>query len=201
MGAAIGAGLWGLGAIAYAFKWLVFDWMHKDIGLFQCCLLLGAGVGTLLRINRFFPDLSFSMQSSQAAVLEWTCSSQLLPVDSLPAKLTGKLLGRPGAANWLGQDLCLQTSFGLVKLHFFSVIGPLGNLLNRSKTPRMIQGESVQILGWFRRGTRPYLDVDKIRLSDRTMLQGGHPFYSLLFAAISSGLGLWLLLQGTGYMK
>ncbi|MGB3788232.1 MAG: hypothetical protein WA949_09485, partial [Phormidesmis sp.] len=189
--------LWGMGAIASTFKWPILDWMHKDIGLFQCCLLLGAGVGTILRINRFFPDLSFAMQPSQA-VPEWTCSSQLLPVDSLPAKLTGTLLGRPGVANWLGQDLSVQTSFGLIKLHFFTAIGPLGNLLNRSKTPRMIQGESVQILGWFRRGTQPYLDIDKIRLNNGTMLQAAHPLYSLLLATLSSGLGLWFLLQSTG---
>ncbi len=198
LGAVIGAALWGVGAIASALEWPILDWMHKDAGLFQCCLLLGAGVGTILRINHLFPDLSFSMQPSQA-VPEWTCSSQLLPVDSLPTKLTGTVLGRPGIANWLGQDMHLQTPFGLIKLHFFTVIGPLGNLLNRSKTPRMVQGESVQILGWFRRSTQPYLDIDKIRLSDGTMLQATHPLYSLLLAAIASGLGLWLLLQSTGY--
>ena len=196
-GAAIGIVLWGLGAITAALEWSALDWMHQDIGLLQCGLLLGAGVGTILRINRFFPDLSFSMQPS-AAVPDWACSAQLLPVDSLPTKISGTLLGRPGAANWLGQDLCLQTSFGLVRLHFSTVIGPLGNLLNRSKTPRMIRGESVQILGWFRRGTQPYLDIDKIRLSNGTVLQAAHPLYSLLFAVITSALGLWLLLRSAG---
>lgn len=193
LGAATGAMLWGAGAIAYFFKWPLLDWMHKDVGLFQCCLLLGAGIGSLLRINRFFPDLSFSMSSS-LEVPEWICYSKLLPVDSLPAKLTGIMLSRPGIANWLGQDLHLQTPFGLVKLHFFSAIGPLGNLLSRLKTPCMIRGESVQILGWFRRGAQPWIDIDRIRQSNGTVLKASHPIYSLMLAAISTGLGLWLLL-------
>ncbi|MBE9061460.1 M48 family metalloprotease [cf. Phormidesmis sp. LEGE 11477] len=204
LGLSIGLALWVLGAIAAATEWPVFDWMHRDIGLFQCCLLLGTGVGILLRINRFFPDLPPSMQISSLSssrsfcdhlVPGWIAHPELLPVDSLPVKLTGTLLGRPGIANWLGQDLCLQTSFGLIRLHFFSTLGPLGNLLNRSKTPRKMQGESVQITGWFRRGVHPWIDIHQIRPENSRVLQAGHPIYSLLLAAITIGLGLWLLLQ------
>ncbi|MEM8501750.1 MAG: zinc metalloprotease HtpX [Cyanobacteria bacterium P01_D01_bin.1] len=198
IGATIGTALWGIGAIASLVEWPVFDWMHRDIGLFQCCLLLGVGIGSLLRINCFFPDLSLSMSLSDA-LPEWVCHPGLLPVDGLPTKLTGTILGRPGIANWLGQDLYLRSPFGLVKLHFFSITGPLGNLLNRSKTPRMLQGESVQVLGWFRRGAQPWLDVDKIRLGNGRLLTAGHPLYSLMIAAVATGLGLWLLLKSTGH--
>ncbi len=194
IGAMVGAVLWGLGAIALFFKWPALDWMYRDNGLLQCCILLGAGIGSLLRINHFFPDLSFSMPPSQA-LPEWTCRSDLLPVDSLPTKLTGTISGRPGVANWLGQDLYLRSPFGLIKLHFFSMVGPLGNLFNRSKTPRLLQGESVQVLGWFRRGAQPWVDIDKIRLSNGTLLAASHPLYSLVFAIAATGLGLWLLLS------
>ncbi len=194
IGAMVGAVLWGLGAIALFFKWPALDWMYRDNGLLQCCILLGAGIGSLLRINRFFPDLSCSMPPSQA-LTEWICRADLLPVDSLPTKLTGTISGRPGVANWLGQDLYLRSPFGLVKLHFFSIVGPLGNLFNRSKTPRLLQGESVQVLGWFRRGAQPWVDIDKIRLGNGTLLVASHPLYSLVFAIAATGLGLWLLLS------
>jgi len=194
IGAMVGAVLWGVGAIALFFKWPTLDWMYRDIGLFQCCVLLGIGIGSLLRINRFFPDLSFSMSPSQA-LPEWSCHADLLPVDSLPTKLTGTISGRPGVANWLGQDLYLRSPFGLVKLHFFSMVGPLGNLFSRSKTPRLLQGESVQVLGWFRRGAQPWIDIDRIWLGNGTLLVASHPLYSLVFAIAATGLGLWLLLS------
>ncbi|EDX84156.1 hypothetical protein S7335_1853 [Synechococcus sp. PCC 7335] len=210
LGLVTGIVLWGIGAIAYALKWPVLDWMYQDTGLFQCCLLIGTGVGILLRINRFFPDLPSSRELSSIAsghssagcslsshpVSNWISHPKLLPIDSLPVRLTGTLRSRPGLANWLGQDLCIQTSCGLVKLHFFSSIGPLGNLLNRPKSFWMTKGESVQVTGWFRRGIQPWVDIHQIRLSNNRMLQAAHPIYSLLLATTTTGLGLWLLLQG-----
>ncbi len=177
--------------------WSALEWMHQDIGLFQCCLLLGASVGTILRINRFFPDLSFSFPLAEDFSI-WVTDSSLLPADSPAIKLSGRLIGRPGAANWLGQDWLLKTNLGLLKLHYFSALGPLGNLLTRSATPDSVRGQSVQILGWFRRGNHPWLDVDKIRAENGQFLQAAHPIYSLLFAAIAGVSGLWLLIRSGG---
>ena len=211
LGLGVGTMLWGLGAIASALKWPILDWMYKDVGLFQCCLLVGTGVGILLRINRFFPDLPSFKQfpsspeqfpsvlpghlSSKHPILRWIAHSKLLPVDSLPVKLTGTLLGRPGTANWLGQDLCLKTSFGLIKLHFSPTFGPLGTLLTKANPFQVMQGKPVQITGWFRRGVHPWVDIHQIGLSDNKLFQAAHPLYSLLLVAVTTGLGLWCLLQ------
>ncbi len=196
----IGAGLLllAVGAIAAELEWAALDWMHKDTSLFNFCWLLGVSIGNIVRINRFFPDLSFSMPSSQD-LAHWMSDSELLPASSLPTKISGELTGRPGVANWLGQDLMLKTSIGLIKLHFFSMIGPLGNLINRQKTPRMLIGQTVQLLGWFRRGNWPWIDVDKIRLSNGTLIQAGHPIHSLLLAAIALLAGLWILIGNSSY--
>ena len=193
-GLMLGIFLLGVGAIAHQLEWPVLDWMHKDIGLFWCCILLSTGVGIILRINRFFPDFSFDMPLSQDWP-HWLTEPELLPVESIPTQLSGTLIGRPGLANWLGQDLLLKTSDGLLKLHFFSAIGPMGNFLRLGERPAVPLGKSVQLLGWFRRGTRPWIDIDKVRLRNGLILRAAHPVFSLVIAIILSGLGLWLLLQ------
>ncbi|MEM6597956.1 MAG: M48 family metallopeptidase [Cyanobacteria bacterium P01_C01_bin.69] len=198
LGLGVGLLLLGVGAIAAEFEWSALDWMHKDMGLFHFCWLLGVSVGNIMRINRFFPDLSFSMGPSQDFA-SWICDSELLPASSVPTKLSGHVTGRPGIANWLGQDLLLRTSAGLVKLHFFSVLGPLGNVLNQQKTPRLLMGQSVQVLGWFRRSNRSWLDIDKIRLGSGSLIEAGHPLHSLGLAAIALLSGLWLLLRNSPY--
>ena len=192
LGLLIGMGFWLVGAIAIALNLSALDWMYRDNGLALCCLLMGAGIGTLLRINRFFPDLRFDTALS-SDLPERLIDPTLLPVNSLPTNLSGVLMGRPGIANWLGQDLLLETSCGLLKLHFFSPFGPLGNALPGQK-PAALLGESIQILGWFRRGHRPWIDIDKIRTSRRS-LQSAHPLFSLLMAAIAIGFGLWFLIS------
>ncbi|MGB3291876.1 MAG: M48 family metalloprotease [Phormidesmis sp.] len=190
-GLLVGIGLWLVGALADGLNQPALGWMYRDKGLLLCCLLMGAGIGNLLRINRFFPDLSFNMPPSDD-LPQRLSDPNLLPISSLPTKLSGILIGRPGLANWLGQDLLLKTSSGLLKLHFFSIFGPLGNALPGQK-PTALIGQSIQILGWFRRGHQPWLDIDKVRLSSQRSPQAAHPLFSLLLTAIAIGLGLWLL--------
>jgi Zn-dependent protease with chaperone function len=192
-GLAVGLGLLLIGAIGHWLNWPALDWMYQDKGLLYACMLMGLGLGTMLRINRFFPDLSFGMPLSQN-LGGWMCDRTLLPTASVSAKFSGTLLGRPGLANWLGQDLMLKTSeAGLLKLHFFSALGPLGNILSLQTKPTALLGKSVQVLGWFRRGNRPWLDIDKLRLSNGTLLQAAHPIFSLGIVTTTSAMALWLL--------
>ena len=195
IGLAVGILLWLIGAIADQVEFAALDWMDKDSGLFKCCLLLGLGVGTILRLNRFFPDVSMGMPLTQD-LAPWLSDPELLPVNSLATKLSGTVIGRPGLANWLGQDLLLQTSMGLHKLHYFSVLGPLGNVFSLGQKMTTAIGQTVQVLGWFRRGTQPWFDIDSVRLSNGVLLKAAHPIFSLLIASISSLYGLWLLIQG-----
>lgn len=193
LGLAIGLVLLLIGAIGHWLNWPALDWMYQDKGLLYACVLMGLGLGTMLRINRFFPDLSFGMPLSKD-LGGWMCDRTLLPVTSVSAKFSGTLLGRPGLANWLGQDLMLKTSeAGLLKLHFFSGLGPLGNILSLQTKPTALLGKSVQVLGWFRRGNRPWLDIDKLRLSNGTLLQAAHPIFSLGIVITTSAMALWLL--------
>lgn len=188
----VGLGLLAIGAIGHWREWPALDWMHKDARTFWFCLLMGIGLGTMLRINRFFPDLSFDMPLSQA-LPKWIAECDLLPISSLPAKFSGTIIGRPGIANWLGQDLMLKTDAGLLRLHFFSVLGPLGNVISRQEKTTALLGKTVQVLGWFRRGNQIWIDIDRIRLSNGRLVLAAHPIASLGVAIASTVLGLWLL--------
>ena len=208
IGAAVGLLCLLVGATGRWLEWPAIDWMHEDPGIFWFCPLMGFGLGTFLRINRFFPDLTLKMQPS-TDLAERVCDKTLLPVDSLATKLSGTVIGRPGLANWLGQDLIIKTSADkLIKLHFFSTwdapvgplnpyfllaLGPFGNLLSKCDRPSLIIGKSVQILGWFRRGNHVWLDVDKIRLSNGRLIENTHPTTSLLLAIAASASALWVL--------
>ncbi len=199
-GLATGLLLLLLGAIGQWLSWPALDWMHQDKSLLHACMLMGLSLGTMLRINRFFPDLPLNMPLSQD-LSHWTSDLSLLPADSIPAKFSGTLLGRPGLANWLGQDLILKTSeAGFLKLHFFSRLGPLGNILSLQTKPTALLGKSVQVLGWFRRGNRPWLDIDQLRLTQShsrghqgVPLQAAHPIFSLWVVIATSAMALWLL--------
>ena len=193
VGLLVGIILWGVGAIGEKLDWPFFAWMYQDAGLFQCCILLSAGIGIVLRINRFFPDLSFNTPFSTDWPY-WLSETELLPVESVPTSLAGTIIGRPGLANWLGQDLLLKTADGLLKLHFFSAAGPFGNFLRLGERPAVPIGQSVQLLGWFRRGNVPWVDVDRVRLGNGLIISAAHPIFSLAIAIILVGSGLWLLL-------
>ncbi|MEL7330234.1 MAG: M48 family metalloprotease, partial [Cyanobacteria bacterium J06559_1] len=197
MGAGVGVVLWVVGAIAHQADVPALDWMHNDMGLFQGCCLLGFGVGTLLWINPFFPDLSIEMPVSQD-LPHRISDPNLLPASSLATRLSGTVMGRPGIANWLGQDLFLKTERGLHKLRYFSALGPFGNGVGLGDKPTAVIGKSVHVLGWFRRGTHPWIDVDKLRLANGHLLLATYPIFALLIAALSSGMGLWLLVQLKG---
>ncbi|MEM6450445.1 MAG: M48 family metalloprotease [Cyanobacteria bacterium P01_D01_bin.105] len=207
IGIGIGLGCWVLGGIGHWLEWPAIDWMYEDSGIFWFCPLMGFGLGTVLRMNQFFPDLSLGMPSSQDMPSR-LCDTTLLPLDSPATKLSGTVLGRPGLANGLGQDLMLKTSDGILKLHVFSTLdaaigpintyfllalGPFGNLIAQRDRPSKLLGKSVQIIGWFRRGNQVWLDVNKVRLSNGRVIEGTHPITSLGIAVIASGLALWLL--------
>ncbi len=194
-GFAIGLLLLLLGAIGHWLSWPTLDWMHQDKNLLYASTLMGFSLGTMLRINRFFPDLPVTMPPSQD-LSHWMSDLNLLPITSVPAKFSGTLMGRPGLANWLGQDLILKTSeAGLLKLHFFSTLGPFGNVVNLQSKPTALLGKSVQVLGWFRRGNRPWLDIDKLQPNhaNGTPLQANHPMLSLWVVITTGAMALWLL--------
>lgn len=181
---AFGGLYWLLWQIGFMLEFWQLKWIYDDWSFIPGCLTVGFSIGTLVRLNSFFPDIKPSTVQTDTLLANLAA----LPIDSQPIRLQGKLLGRRGISNWLGQDLLLHSPSGLVKLHHQSWLGPIGNLLPRpSPRPSKLVGQHIIATGWFRRGATPWIDIHTLR-QNSTISCSGHPVWSTLLA---SGAAIW----------
>jgi Zn-dependent protease with chaperone function len=200
MSLAIVAVLWSIGGIVYYLTYIwQLDWLLGDRSLLWGCLPIGFSIGTLIRINYFFPDIQLG-KIPQPSLPEILSNSETLPLDAKPVKLEGQLLGRSNIDNWLGQDLILQTATGLVKLHYVSRFGPIGSLfpfLTKETTrPGDLVGKSVVATGWLRRGATVAIDLESLRSQGGQVSNSGHPIWSAILAFAAAIWGAYIISQG-----
>ena len=197
VGIGVAMGLWFLSGILEPLGIQRVDWVYGDLSVLWGSLLLGLGMGIMVRINPYFPDITDVNRWQNPPIPTLLNDPTALPTDSYPVRLEGRLLGRRGMANWLCQDFILETSSGLLKLHFLSVLGSFGNLLIHPQHPSESIGHSVKVQGWFRRGAIAWVDIDTITLkSGRVVAQANHPMWSVVLSLVFCGLGLLVLLRG-----
>jgi Zn-dependent protease with chaperone function len=188
--------LWGLGRLARQWRWFELAWLAEDPSVLLACCLLGFSIGMFLRINRFFPDIKRDTVQVEPMLAELLTDPDALPLDSQPIRLQGTLIGRPGFQNWLYRDLLLQTPSGLIRLHYTSRLGWIGDLFPESTRPTRLIGRAVTVSGWFRRGATPWIDVDLIQTQYGTAARSYHPIWSTVLATVAALLAVYLLLQG-----
>jgi Zn-dependent protease with chaperone function len=200
MSLAIVAVLWSIGGIVYYLTYIwQLDWLLGDRSLLWGCLPIGFSIGTLIRINYFFPDIKPG-KMPQPSLPEILSNSETLPLDATPVKLEGQLLGRSGMDNWLGQDLILQTATGLVRLNYVSMLGPIGSLwpflLKETTRPGDLVGKSVVATGWLRRGATVAIDLETLRSQGVQVSNSGHPIWSAILAFVAAIWGAYIIIQG-----
>ena len=175
------------------------DWLLGDRSIIWGCLPIGFCLGTLMRINHFFPDIK-PRETTSPNLPEILSNPQTLPLDAQPVQLSGQLLGRPGIENWLGQDLILQTATGLVRLHYVSMIGPIGSLypflLKQTTRPSDLIGQPVVATGWLRRGATVAIDLETLRSQSGQVSDSGHPIWSAILAFAAAFWGAYIITQG-----
>jgi hypothetical protein len=161
-------------------------------------MLLGFCVGLLLSINPNFPTINRSTWLADPALVDLLSNADTLPIDSVPVRMQGTLLGRRGFQNRLHQDLMLQTATGTIRLHYTSRAGFLGNLVSQAQRPADLfkLNEPIVVIGWFRRGTRPWIDVDTIQTKRGLTLRSGHPVLLTLLAIVAALLGVYVIFNG-----
>lgn len=187
--------LWFLGGISNAFNWFRISWFYQDDSIIRGFFLLGIGIGLIVRVNQYFPDI----QPKQAQPIDLTTFQKnplALPVDSRVVKLQGQLLGRSGIANWLCQDLILRTDSGLVRLHIMPGLGPLGNLTARQHHPVKLVGQTVGVMGWLRRGPTLWLDVKNLSHQRQAWPLSNPPLWTTLVGLLACLWGIWILFRG-----
>lgn len=198
IGFAVAMALWALGWLGRQVRLFELSWLIGNGAVVLACCLLGFSIGMFLRINPSFPDIRAGNLLAEPDLRRLMSNPDLLPIDSQPVELTGTLLGRKGLRNWLYRDLFLQTSTGLVKLHYTSGWGWLGDLLPRSLRPTNWLNQTVRVRGWFRRGATPWIDVETMQVrSTRLLLRANHPVWSTILASAAALWAIYILFMGS----
>ncbi len=189
--------LWLIGQIGDSLNIWQIIWMHNanNNSFLTACVLIGFSLGIFVWINSYFPDIKPSTVRTEPNLGDMFGNPTTVPPDSQPVQLTGKLLGRQGLLNWLAQDLILQTSAGLVKLHFWSYLGPLGNVLPQPTRPSHLVNQQVTVTGWFRRSVTPWIDIETLRTQASTISQANYPIWITILAFIAAAWGAYLIWQ------
>lgn len=174
------------------------QWLWDSPSLVWACVLIGFGIGTWLRVNRLFPDFTPGAIRNQPAAHLLFTNPTAIPTDTLPVKVQGKLIGKSGLHNWLGQDLLLQTQQGLIKLRYASALGVVGNLFLQSAKirPEELTGRRIQVIGWFRRSLLSWIDIDHIKNQAGYTIRANSPTSATLLGGICIAWGLFLLVAG-----
>ena len=195
MSLAMVAVLWLIGGILSRTSIWLFDWLWGDRSIIWGCLPIGFCLGTLIRINYFFPDIT-PRETTEPSLPQILSNSDTLPVDAQAVRLSGQLLGRSGIGNWLGQDLILQTATGLVRLHYVSRFGYLGSLWAKPTRPTDLIGKPVVATGWLRRGATVAIDLESLRSQSGRVSDSGHPIWSAILAFAAAFWGAYIIMQG-----
>ncbi len=201
-GAAIGYGIallcWAIAWIGFWVGWRQVAWLGSDFRPMYAFPLIGFGIGTLLRFNQYFPDLPSAWWrrppetvGDLAAIVQ---DPTALPDRATPTALMGQLLGRPGVANWLCQDLWLKHDRNvLVRLHYPSALGWLSNFGWAENRANDLLGQAVMAAGWLRRGATPWMDVERLRNDYGKTRWGGHQVWNTIVAIAAVTIGMiWL---------
>ncbi|MDJ0517670.1 MAG: M48 family metalloprotease [Trichodesmium sp. MO_231.B1] len=188
--------LWLIGVISSAIGLWRLDWLFGDISILVGCLTIGFSIGILMRINHFFPDIKQTQLWQNPDLLELLTELKALPLDSQIIQFKGKLLGKSGMSNWLGQDLVLKTTKGLVRLHYSNNFGPLGNLWPNIDHPSDFVGKSITVTGWWRRGATPWIDINALKSENGQSINSGHPLWSTIIAFALAIWGAYMVYTG-----
>jgi Zn-dependent protease with chaperone function len=184
------AGLtWLVWQTAYTLHLLNLKWIYDNWSFVTGCMLIGFSIGTVIRINALFPDITAVNVQKDENFTNLLADPAILPIDSIRVRFTGKLLGRPGIGNCLAQDLILQSSQGLMKLNHIPWLG-------KSFNHQDLIGNQITVTGWLRRGATPWIDIQSLETQSGKKINSPHPIWSTVIAVVTQAWGAYIMLTG-----
>ncbi|MEM9922361.1 MAG: M48 family metalloprotease [Cyanobacteria bacterium P01_D01_bin.50] len=189
IGTAFALFFWLAWHAAFTLHLINLKWIYDDWQFAQGFMLIGFSIGILIRINFLFPNIKTETLQTSESLPELLANPATLPIDSTPVEFRGKLLGRRGCSNYLGQDLILQVGNSLVKLHHISWLG-------QSANPQDFIGRTVSVTGWLRRGATPWLDIQTLKTQSGKTLNSPHPIWSAILSVAIFAAGTYIILTG-----
>ncbi|TAF03438.1 MAG: Zn-dependent protease with chaperone function [Nostocales cyanobacterium] len=179
--------LWLSWQTAYTIHLFNLKWIYDDLSFVTGFLMIGFSIGTVMRINAFFPEIKPLTLKTDEQLSQLLTNPSVLPIDSFSVRVTGTLIGRQGTSNCLGQDLILQSSTGLVKLHHIPDPRP-------SATPQEWIGRQITVTGWLRRGATPWIDIQTLENQSGIIINSPHPIFSIVLAVLTQAWGAYIML-------
>ncbi len=152
-------------------------------GMFAGLALAGASLGLLLKMSVMYPSLE---NPPALTVLKAMSNPYASPLRGLPMQLEGRVIGRGDPGYRFGSDLKFQDETGMIFLRYVSRFGPLGNFLFGAGRAAGLIGQEGTVVGWFRRGLAPYLDLSRFQ-SRSGKVMTSHPAFG---QAVQVALGL-----------
>jgi Zn-dependent protease with chaperone function len=162
-------------------------WIYDDLSFVVGFLMIGFSIGTLMRVNPFFPEIKAFNPQSEQQIFQLLTNPSVLPIDSVSIRIVGKLLGRRGTGNSLCQDLILETKTGLIKLHHIPWLTP-------SATLQQWIGRQITVTGWLRRGATPWIDIQTLETQSGITINSPHPIWSTVLAVVTQAWGAYIML-------
>jgi Zn-dependent protease with chaperone function len=151
--------------------------------------LIGFGIGTLIKTIIMYPDFN---RAPATDVLTLMSDPYASPLRGKPVKLEGEVIGRGDAGYRFGSDLKMQDPSGMIYLHYSSRFGPIGNFLFGMTQADSFVNRSVSVVGWFRRGTMPWVDFVQMDCPSKWTVNSYHRFWLLILGAGAIVLGFVL---------
>lgn len=187
LGFILAAMFWLTWHTAYGINLLNLKWIYDDWSFVTGFLMIGFSIGTVMRINAFFPEIRPLTLKNDDQLSQLLTDPSVLPVDSISVRIVGKLLGRQGTSNCLAQDLILESKTALVKLHHIPWLGV-------STIPQEWIGTQIIVTGWLRRGATPWIDIQTLETQTGTIINSPHPIFSTVLAVIAQAWGAYIML-------
>ncbi|ACK70299.1 Zn-dependent protease with chaperone function-like protein [Gloeothece citriformis PCC 7424] len=150
--------------------------------IFSCCLIIG--------LNRYFTNSQSTSIETEPNLVDLLSDPKAVPGQGQLIEMKGILLGYPKVNHWLGQELILQTSTGLIKLKF---MGLVGNIIPWFVYPKQFLKRSVTVKGWFRRGSVPVIDVESFKSPGGKIIHSGSTHFLLMLIIISACWGAYVI--------
>ncbi len=155
------------------------------------CVLFFLGLGSLLRTKSVHPTRDFP----EANVAGLVGAVKVSRVRSVPCVLHGKIIGRGIPGLFWSEDLVLHDGSGFIVLDYRQPIG-LAELLFGLFRAEQFVGQDVRVMGWYRRGPRPFLEVWRLWPESDGVQTCWNYTTNLVLGGVATVLGAILALGG-----
>jgi len=138
---------------------LIFSRLNiADLLLYWAVIFFIVGAAVIMR-TRFM----FKSDFERRTVRQLVSNVKVSPIRCEAAVLEGQIVGRGMPGYYFGEDLYFQDGSGLMYVDYRSGI-PFGNFFFAIARVKKLIGQQVRIIGWYRRGPTPFIQVHRIEV-------------------------------------